>query len=445
MKLKHLISLAIALSLPFGASAQQWTLQDCINYALEQNLSLQQSKLSVESSQEELLQAKAALFPSLSFSTSHSLSYRPYQETSSIITGSEVLSSTGNVSYTGNYQLGANLTIYQGGINRKNIQNSEISAQISELDGQQTENSIIESIAQTFIQILYAQESVKVNENTLETSTAQLERGKALYEVGSLSKAELAQLSSQVSSDKYQLISSQSSLQTYKLQLKQLLEIQGDVEMELVAPEIGDDVVLNLIPNKQDVYEAALALRPEILSSRLSQESAEINLAIAKAGYLPTLSANAGINTNHTSGTYYTFTEQLKRGWSNTIGLSLSVPIYSNRQNKTAVNKAKIQVKSSALDLAQAEKDLYQTVEGLWLDAQNYQAQYISSKDNAAYCQESYNLVTEQFALGKVNTVELLQEKNNFLSAQQQMLQTKYMAVLSRLMLDFYAGEQISL
>ncbi len=445
MNVKHLILICGALSIAVGAAAQQWTLDSCINYALEKNISLQQSKLTAESADVDLWQSKGSLFPSLSFSTSQSVTNRPYQENSATVNGSEIIESTSKTSYTGTYGLSASWTLYQGGTVRKTIKQNELNAQISELNARETANSIQESIVQNYLQILYAQESVKVNENTLETSIAQRDRGAELLAAGSMSKAEYAQLESQVSSDRYQLVSSQSSLQTYKLQLKQLLEIEGSEEMDLYIPEVDEDQVISLIPDKQYIYEAALASRPEIQSSELNLEVADLNIKLAKAGYYPSIGLSASAGTNHTSGSDYSFGEQLKNGWNNTLGLNISVPIFSNRQNKGSVSKAKIQYQTSELNLQQERKDLYQTVESLWLDATNYQSQYLAAKDNTESYATSFELVTERFNLGMVNTVELLQEKNNYLNAQQEMLQTKYMAVLSRLLLNFYAGEEISL
>ena len=171
----------------------------------------------------------------------------------------------------------------------------------------------------------------------------------------------------------------------------------------------------------------------------------ELNIGIARAGFLPTLSLSAGIGTNHTTGTDFTFTQQIKNGWNNSIGLTLSVPIFSNRQNRSAVEKARIQYRTSELDLIQTHKDLYKSIENLWLDANSAQTQYDAAKEQVSSARTSYDLVNEQFSLGMKTTVELLTEKNNLQSAQQQLLQAKYMAVLNKALLRFYAGEKFRL
>lgn len=422
-----------------------WTLDDCISYALENNISLKQSRLTAESAEIDVKTARSALFPNLSFSTSQSLINRPYQESSSTVSGTEILYSENSTNYSGNYGLNASWNIYSGGANRKTIRQNELNSRIAHLDAETAANSIEESIAQTYVQILYAAESVKVNENTLEVSIAQMERGKQLLEAGSLSRADYAQLQSQVSSDKYQLVSSESALQDYKLQLKQLLELDQDEEMLLAMPEISDENVMSLVPSKRDIFNAALGIRPEIESGKLNVEMSELNIGIARAGFLPTLSLSAGIGTNHTTGTDFTFTQQIKNGWNNSIGLTLSVPIFSNRQNRSAVEKARIQYRTSELDLIQTHKDLYKSIENLWLDANSAQTQYDAAKEQVSSARTSYDLVNEQFSLGMKTTVELLTEKNNLQSAQQQLLQAKYMAVLNKALLRFYAGEKFRL
>lgn len=446
------IAVLILAAVPETAYSQQslppdkvWTLEDCINYALEENISLKKSRLEVETSQLELKQSKAAMYPSVSFSTTQGLTNRPYQETSSTITGSEILQTEGNTSYMGSYGLNAQWSIFDGLRLRNTVRQNELSGRLAELNVDISQNSILESIAQVYVQILYASEAVDVARLTYETSIAECERGKELFEAGSISKADYAQLQAQQSSDRYQLVSSEATLADYKLQLKQLLEIQGDYEMKLFLPEISDESVLVPLPEKSYLYQAALGIRPEIESGNLNIESSEIGEKISKAGFYPSLSLTAGIGTNHTSGSDLSFTDQLQRGWNNSIGLTLSIPIFSNLQNKTALRKAEIQTQTAQLDLIESQKDLYKTIEGFWQDANSAQKQYMAAKEQLNSARVSYELVSEQFNLGMKNTVELLTEKNNFLMANMQMLQAKYMAVMNIQLLNFYSGKEITI
>ena len=422
-----------------------WTLQDCIDYAMQENISLQQSRLTAESAQVDIKTAKNALFPSLSFSTSHNLINRPYQESSYTVSGTEILMANTNTNYSGSYGLNAQWELFNGGRNLKTIKQEELNSRIAGLDFETTANSIEESIAQVYVQILFADESVKVNENTLEVSRAQCARGKELLDAGSISRADYAQLQAQVSNDNYQLVSSRATLQDYRLQLKQLLEIEGNEEMSVFLPEIDDALILAPLPDKETIFQNAMGIRPEIESGRLDISASELDVKIARSSYYPTLSLSAGIGTSHTSGTDFTFGEQIKNGWNNSVGLTLSVPIFNNRQTKSAVQKAELQLESTRLNFQETRKELYKTIENLWLDAYSAQQQYTAAAEQVMSAKTSFELVSEQFNLGMKNTVELLTEKNNLLSAEQQLLQAKYMAVLNIQLLRFYQGLEITL
>lgn len=437
--------LAAASGLYAQEASKQWSLQDCINYALEKNIKLQQDKIALEESDVDVKTAKASLFPSLSFNTGHNVINRPYQQNSSTVSGTEIISSDNKTTYNGNYSLSAQWTLWNGGRRLNNIKQQKTARDIASLSVTETENMLQEEITKLFVQILYADESVKINKSTLETSEANFKRGEELFKEGSISKADLAQLESQVGNDKYQLVTSESTLRNYKLQLKQLLELDGTDEMTLALPTISDEQVMKVLPSQADVYQTALTTRPEIQSGQLSIDNAKLSIKTAKAGYMPTISLSASSSSTTNSASTNNWAQQMKYGWNNMIGVSLSIPIFDNRQNKSNVQKAKLQYSNSQLNLATKQKELYSTVETLWLDALNAQQQYAAADTKLKSSQTSYDMVSEQFTLGMKNTVELLTEKNNLQSAQQQRLQAKYMAVLDRALLDFYAGNKIEL
>lgn len=422
-----------------------WNLQACIDYALKQNLTIRRNRIDAQSARVDVKTAKAAMFPSLSFSTSQNMVNRPYQESSSIVSGTEILKSSSKTSYNGNYGLNAQWTVYNGTKRLKTIEQQKLNNRVAELDVVTSENSIMESIMQAYVQILYASESVKVNEQTLEVSIAQRDRGQELLNAGSIARSDFAQLETQVSTDRYQLVTAQATLQDYKLQLKQLLELDGEEEMNVYIPELDDENILSPLPAKSDVFHAALAIRPEIEASKLDVEVSELGIGIAKSGYMPSISLSAGIGTNNTSGSDFTFAEQVKNGWNNSVGLTVSVPIFNNRQTKSSVEKARLQRETSNLALQEEQKALYKTIESFWLDANSAQQQYAAARDKLRSTRTSYELVSEQFGLGMKNTVELLTEKNNLLQAQQELLQAKYMALLNTRLLRFYEGNEITL
>lgn len=447
MRQRDLFIIAV-LSSSTGLYAQEnktWSLQDCIDYALEKNIQLQQNKLSLEEADVDVKTAKASLFPSLSFSTGHNLVNRPYQETSATVSGTEIITSDNNNTYNGSYSLSAQWTLWNGGQRLNNIKQQKTNKEIAGLSVAETENMLQEEITKLFVQILYANESVEINKNTLEVSEATYKRAVELFNEGSLSKSDVAQLEAQASNDKYQLVTAESTLRNYKLQLKQLLELDGTTEMVLDMPELKDEDVMAVLPNQIDVYNTALTSRPEIQSSKLSIDNAKLGIKTAKAGYLPTISLSASTSSMTNNASTNNWAEQMKYGWNNMIGINLSIPIFNNRQTKSAVQKAQITYSSSQLDLINKQKELYSTIESLWLDALNAQQQYEAANSKLQSCQTSFDIVNEQFNLGIKNTVELLTEKNNLLSAQQQRVQAKYMAILDRALLDFYAGNEIKL
>ncbi len=420
----------------------EWTLQSCIRYALDQNISIQQRRNLLDQSSVNTSSAKAALFPSLSFSTSQNYANQPYGGNGSV--GDSYNDGSINT-YTGSYRLNANWTLFDGGKNIKNVKYNKLQEEVALQDIAEQENQVELSITQVYMQILYAAEAIKVNQATLNTDSAQLNLAKAQLAAGLLTKVDVAQFESQLSMDLYQLIQSQNLLANYKLQLKQLLEITGEQEMDLYIPEIGDEQILVGLPPKGEVFAIALQIMPEIKSSQLTTEAARINEQIARAGYLPTLSLQASTGTGHNSISNNNFGQQLKSGWNNNIGFSVAVPIFDNRSAKSAVEKAKLQILYSQLNESEEQKALYKTIETSWLDAQSSQSEYRAASEQERYAEISFDLTNQQFAAGLKNTVELLTEQNNLLTARQQKLQAKYLTLLNLKILGFYQGEEIKL
>lgn len=425
---------------------QEWTLKNCIDYALTQNIQLKKSKIALESSQVDSKSARAKLFPSLSFGSTQQYINTPFPEGNSldnyVITGSKGSSKN---SYTGNYSLRSSMTLYNGGKLRNNVKSSKLQEQVQQYSVEEEIDNIETSITESFLQILYAQESVKINEETVALSKLQCERGKALLEAGSISQSDYAQLESQYSSDKYQLVLSQTTLESNIQTLKQLLEMDMTETLSISTPNLEAHDVLTPLPGKEEVYQSALNFIPSIQSGKLGIDIAKLEHKNAKAGYYPTLDLSASVGTGHISGSDSNFGQQMKNKLNESIGLTLSVPIFSNRENKSAVEKAKLQISEAELEYLNAQKELQKTIEDIYLDATSSQAQYAAAIEQVKASKTSYNLAQEQFNLGMKNTVELLTEKNNFLSAQQEMLQAKYMAILNALLLRFYQSKEITL
>ena len=272
----------------------------------------------------------------------------------------------------------------------------------------------------------------------LETSKKNEERGKEMLSVGKMSKADVAQLSAQRANDEYTIVEAQSQLMNYELQLKQLLEITDEERFQVAIPEITDEQVLAQIPELQTVYEQALMSRPEIERSQLAIKSSGVNVALAKAGWMPSVNLTGGITTSTNSLSGNGWGDQIKSNVNTSLGVGVTVPIYDGRSTKTSVNKAKIQQLQAQLDLQDQQKTLYSNIQQFWLNAWTNQQKYQAAKSSVESAQQSYDLLSEQFRLGLKNIVELMAGKDNLLSQQQSQLQSKYLALYNQQMLEFY-------
>ena len=436
---KELIAIGLALISMTATAQKKWTMQECIDYAMENNITLQKSKLQKQSATEDLKGSKAALLPSLNASTNQSLGYQPWKDAGiATVTNGTVNTKVDKTYYNGSYAVNAQWTVWNGGKKTNTVKLNQIAEDEAELQMQETANTIQQRIAQIYTQILYLDESVKVNEQMLETAKKNEERGREMVNVGKMSKADLAQLTAQRATDEYNIVEAKSQLLSYKLQLKQLLEITDETEFDVAIPETTDAMVLEEIPTLQKVYEQALLTRPEIERSKLAIKSSDVSLSIAKAGWLPSISMTGSLGTSTNSLSNNGWGNQMKTNFDAMAGFSVSVPIFDGRSTKTSVNKAKIQQQSAKLDLLDQQKTLYSDIQDYWLNAQTNQQKYRAASATVESEQQSYDLLSEQFRLGLKNIVELMTGKDNLLSAQQNQLQSKYQTIYNRQMLHFY-------
>ena len=383
-------------------SLKVWTLQTCLDYALENNIQLQQSRNG----------------------------YTNYPSSNA----------EDNNSYTGTYGINAGLTLYEGGKLRTAVKEQRLQNRIDALSVAESANDIRIAIVEAYMQALYAAEAVEVAAGTAEVSRAQRDRAEQMWQAGSISKVDFAQLESQYASDLYQVVVARSSLDDYKLQLKQLLELDITEEMNLAAPAEGEETVLQALPAKTDIYATALDAMPQIERGRLGVETAELGIREARAGFYPSVSLTAGLGTGHMTGGGFQSGSQVWNRFNENVALSVSIPIFSNRKNRTAVNKARIAASNSRLEQLGLKKELLRKVESAYLDAISSQSRYTAARQKERYARQSYDLTDEQFRVGRKNTVELITAQNELSSARQEVLQAKYMALLNIRLLDIYQG-----
>lgn len=438
---KTLLGMVIA-TIPFCAQAKQWTLKDCINYALENNISLQKTQLKKASANEDYLQSKAALLPSLSANTSQNVSYTPWVA-SGISSEGYTKSSIDKVYYNGSYSVMGNYTIWNGNKNHNQVKLNKLTTEAAELDSATQAQNLQEQIATLYIQICYSTEAIQVNKESYKSSLENEKRGMEFVKIGKMSQADLAQLTAQRAQDEYSIVEAESNVKNYKRQLKELLQITNDDEFDVVVPNATDAQALADIPTLNSVYASAIENRPEIKSYQNMIEQSDVSIALAKAGKMPTVSANAGVSTSSTSMNKTAWGSQLKQNFNVGGGISVSIPIYDNRSTKTAINKANIQKQSSMLDLKDQQTKLYSTIENYWLQANTNQSQFKAAQVSTESAQTSYDLLSEQFKLGLKNIVDLRTGKDNLLKAKQNELQSKYLTILNINMLKFYKNGRV--
>lgn len=435
------MALAAALSIPTEAAARVWDLNQCLAYAQEHNIRVQKNRLTEQTAQEDLKQKRAALWPSVSASINQGVNYHPFPESYTDASGL-----TYNVSkkaiYSGSYGINANWTLWNGGVNQNNIKAQEIQNQLYQLATEQSQLALQEQIAQLYVQIMYCQEATKVNETLLTTARKQYDRGVEMKRYGQIAKADLAQLEAQVAACEYNVVNSQTQVANFKRQLKALLELDMNEDFDLQGQTPADESVMQPIPAMQDIYAYAQANRPEMRTAELSQKAAEINEEIARGGMMPTISLGANVGDSHNTNGHGA---QMKTNLNLSAGLTVSIPLWQQRRNITNVNKAKMQRIDAQLDLEDTRNTLSSTIEQYWLDATNGQHNFQAAQTRVESQQASYELLNEQFSNGLKNIVELLESRDQLVSAKQDMLQAKYTTLLNIQLLKLYGGDTINL
>lgn len=443
---KNYLSAVFLCCCTLSAYAQRtWTLEECIDYAVKHNITLQKAQANVETDEINIKEQRGSLLPTVSASVQQGLIWRPISESASnIVNGSIASSSSNKANYSGSYGVNAQWTIWNGGRRMMNIENATLARDMALLQAESSANSITEQIVQYYVQILYMKEALKVNEQLLEHDRTIYNRGRDMVEQGQMSRSQLAQLEAQVANGEYDVVNTRTMIAEQTLELKQLLELEPEDELTVATATVDDDAALRLIPDKDEVYDYALAQRPEIKSGEKQLQQSRNSTRLAKAQRLPSLSLGAGLNDSHMNGGTGAGT-QLKNNFSGQLSLGVSIPIFDQRQTSSAIQRAKVNERIAELDLADARETLWQTIEKYWLNAYNNQQKFLSSRTNVKSMSTTYNLLDEQFRLGVTDIANLLQGRDNLLRAQQTLLQDKYTTVLNLLLLDFYQGKSIKL
>ena len=433
------LSVALLFIAPavFGQQAdKEWTLRNCIDYALQNNIQIKLSEVGVKMNEATYEQTKANRIPSLNAGVGESFTHqKPLQGSSS----------TEASAFTGNYNLRSDVILYNGSKITNSIAQQQLNVNLANLGVAVNQNNTELAVTSAYLMVVYAREAVKNAENTLSASDATVNQAKIQYDAGYIAESNYAQIQAQYSTDSYTLVTAQNTLSQQILNLKQLLELKIDQDITLFFPELSDSTVLKPIPGKLEVYNKALSFMPEIESGKVSIDVANYDIKIAKAGLYPSLSMDASLATGNSSIPSNTFPTQLSDNFYQNVGLTLAVPIFNGKQVKTAVSRAKLGLESARLNYEGTQKTLQGNVETAYLNAVSAQSRFKAAVEQLSSTDKSYLLVEDQFNLGMKNTVDLLTEKVKNLAAQQEYIQAKYSAILYYKLLDFYQEIKIDL
>lgn len=414
-----------------------WTLQDCINYALANNIVVKDAALDRNIAEVDYSKAKSSRLPNLFGSASQSFSNGNSIDpiTSNFV--SDQIHST-------NVGINSTMTLFQGNQISNQIEQNKLLLNQSVFQEEVEKNNIVLNILEVYLQTLYSKENIVIAENNVTTSEQEVQRAKARLDAGTIALSDYTEAQSQVATNKYNLIAAKNDYQQYIIKLKQLLELSplDDIEIQSIE-DVSDEIHLEL--DKNQVYNNALMALPEIKASNLNIAASEKELDIAKGGFLPTLSLTGSIGSGYTSINDNTFSDQFNVNFNQRIGLSLSIPIFNRNQTKAAVQTATINIEKAEIQKQSTEKEVYKKVETTYQNALSAQEQVIASEASKIAAEQSYKLALKKYELGDLSTTDLVISQNTYTNAQQNYLQAKYLNILYHQLLQFYQGNEIKL
>lgn len=443
MKLYLMIASLFVASFTFAQEAsgstppKVWSLQDCIEYALENNITVKGATLNKNLAEVDYSKAKSSRLPNLFGSASQNFSSG---NTIDPITSDYV---TDQINST-NVGINSSMTLFQGNQISNQIKQNKLLLEQSIFQEDVEKNNIVLYLLETYLQTLYSKESIAIAENNLAASEKEVLRAKARLDAGTIALSDYTEAQSQAATNKYDVIAAKNNYQQYIIELKQLLELPPLQDMEIETIDENMDLV-NLELNKTTIYNKALNFLPEIEVSNLNIAANEKELDIAKGGFLPTLSLTGSLGTGYTSINDNSFSDQFDVNFNQRIGLSLSIPIFNRNQTKAAVKSAYINIEKAQIQKQSTEKDIYKKVETAYQNALSTQEQVLAAEASKEAAAQSYKLAQKKYELEGLSTTDLVISQNTFTNAQQNYLQAKYLNILYHQLLQFYQGNTIKL
>ncbi len=469
--------LGLAAQTAWAQTDSLWTIQRCIDYALEHNLNVQNQQLNVLLNQTNLRQSKMGLLPSVNANSSYGFNWG---RSVNPVTNIAQLQQQSN----GNAGLSASWLLFSGGRTWRTIRQNKVLLQNGESDLEKTKNDVILSLITLYTNVIFNQELLNNAQKQYESTKSQLDRTHKQVLAGSLPRSSEYDLEAQLANNELNVINADNNLQLSLLQLKQAMLLPGTANLGVVIPEIElDSAMLDGI-NATLIYEKAETTLPEIKSADGQVAAAEIGVQVAKGSYFPSLNLNAGLNTSYSSiiadrglsegtGVYtdvpigfvgtsqggtpvvtpieqrnslaYPTGQQLSDNFGQFVSLRLSIPIFNNLQVNSAVQRAKISYDMAQVQAQQVRQQLRQTIETATNDALSAAKSYVSSYKRVEAQKESFRATQQRFQNGAANYTEYQVAENNLFQAKSDLLRAKYSFIFKLKILDFYQGKPIEL
>ncbi|GGG94467.1 transporter [Polaribacter pacificus] len=439
-------NIAVILSLfafSFANYAQkQWTLQESVNYALEHNITIKQNQLNLESLKEDVVGSKWSFYPNLNASSGANLNFG---STIDPVSNGRISST----SFSSSYNLSSGITVFNGFRLLNSYKLSQLGVEASKLDLQQIKDDTSLNVVNSYLNILFAKENLDVAKTQAEISKKQIEVVTSQVDAGAKPQGELLNAKSTHASDIQNVIASENTLNLALLQLAQLLQIDPN-NFDIAPIEVGAPTAALMFNSPNDIYANAVLNRPEIIKEKYNIERSELNIEIAKSGFLPSVSASASAGTNYSHRfTLFQgqqndfFFNQLNNNFGYGIGLSVNVPIFNRYQNKVNVNKAKINKEKSELSLESAKLSLQQSIQRAFLDAKAALKSYEAAKSSLIAQEEAFKNAQERYNFGAMTLFDFDQVRNRYVSAESTLIREKYNYVFKTKVLKFYNGESV--
>ena len=432
-----IIALAVAVdSVATPDLGHPWTLAECMDWALEHNLSVVQQEMSRQSSEIDLNSAQWSLAPAVQASASENWSFGRGL-------GGDNTYASGNSSTTG-FSIGAGVNLFDGLATPNRISQARLNLDAATADLEKARDDIRVSVAQAYVQILYNYEILDVARQQITIDSLQVARLEGLMRAGKASSAELSQQKASLAQSQVTLVQAENNLRVALLDLAQLLEFPTFDGFSVVRPEVQvEDFYLG---TPDDIYDQACGLRPAVRAEQLRLDASDKSIAIAKAAYMPSLSLNAGLGTN-----YYSnyggkgFWDQMNDNFSQYVGLSLSIPIFNKFSTRNQVRSAQLSRTAQQVRLRQVQQQLYKEIQQAWNGAVAARAKYDASLMAASAAQDAFELVQAKYENGKATITEFNESRTQMLKTRSDAIQATYEYVFQTRLVNFYRGGTLDL